>query len=266
MTNQSSTPDAGGRCTLPAAAVLAAAPQERLDGRLIAITGAAAGLGRAAAVALAAAGATTILVDRNLKGLESLHDAIVAAGHPQPVLHAMNFEGATINDYIEFATAIDGQFHRLDGLLHCAATLGELSPLSQYDADLWGRTLHVNLNAPFILNQVLLPLLDRSEAARLCFVTDELGAHPRAFWGAYAISKAALDSMMTMLSLELGERARVRVFGFDPGVVDTGLRRRAFPAEAAGTHPAPEDHAAVFVHLFGPAGHALHGQIACLPD
>lgn len=266
MSNPTTAPHPGARHSLPRPDPAAVASLPRLDNRLIAITGAASGLGRAAASALAAAGATTILVDRNLKGLESLHDAIVDAGHPQPVLHAMHFEGATINDYIEFATAIDGEFHQLDGLLHCAASLGELSPLTQYDADLWGRALHVNLNAPFILNQVLLPLLDRSDAGRVVFVTDALGAQPRAFWGAYAVSKAALDAMMVMLSQELGDNARVRVLGLDPGVMDTPLRRRAFPAEAAGTHPAPEQVAPVFVSLFGPSGHDLHGQIVCFDD
>lgn len=264
MTPQGSSRNALTPVTLPAKLDL---PPDTLRGRVLLLTGAASGLGRAAALALADAGAQLILIDRNLKGLEQLYDEIVDQGGIEPVLHAMNFEGVTINKYIEMASAIDRQFHRLDGLLHNAAALGELSPLSQYDADLWGRTLHVNLNAPFILNQVLLPLLQRADDARLIFVTDSVGRDGRAFWGAYGVSKAAGEQMMAMLTSELGPDNSIRALVVDPGLLDTPLRRRAYPGEAAGTRTNPATLGSAWVYLFSAAGSSYHGsRVSLQPD
>ncbi|MCP1674786.1 NAD(P)-dependent dehydrogenase (short-subunit alcohol dehydrogenase family) [Natronocella acetinitrilica] len=239
---------------------------ESLQDRVILVTGAAAGLGRAAAQALAGAGATTVLLDKSLKGLESLYDAITAAGHPEPILHPINFEGVGAAEYLELATAIDREFKRLDGVLHNAAAMGELSPIHQYDPDIWARTLHVNINAPFLLNQVCLPLMQRSENARMVFTSDAVGRRGKSFWGAYGVSKAAIENMMEILAGELGPNSRVRVMSLDPGRADTALRRRAYPAEDPGTAPDPQTLGPVYVHLFGSGGHALHGRRVTRPE
>ncbi|MCC5810338.1 MAG: SDR family NAD(P)-dependent oxidoreductase [Ectothiorhodospiraceae bacterium] len=255
MTNQ--TAESVGQLTeLPATPPAIA---DQLRDRVILITGVARGLGKAAAEACACAGATVILLDKELKPLEKLYDHIVAQGWPEPVIHPMNLEGVGPAEFLELATAIDQHFGKLDGLLHNAAFLGELSPMMNYDPEIWARVLHVNINAPFLLNHVCLPLMQRATDARLVFVSDAVGRRGKAFWGAYGASKAAVENMMETLSLELG-RGPVKVMSFDPGAVDTAMRRKAYPAESTDGQRQPEDLAAWFVYLMGPDSGHLHGR------
>lgn len=230
-----------------------------LAGRTALVTGAAAGLGRALAEACAARGATVVLLDKDLKQLEAVYDAIETAGHPLPVLHPLNLEGVGPADYLELASALDREFGRLDVLIHNAAMLGELSPMHQYDPELWARTLHVNVNAPFLLNQALLGLLQRSDRGRILFVSDRAGRRGHAFWGAYGVSKFAQEGMMETLAAELGERSAVRTMSVDPGVMNTALRRQGYPGENSAALPRPEDVAPRLLYPLGPAGDALQG-------
>lgn len=253
----SSIPDLGLTASVP---LDYQAPDGALNDRVILITGAANGLGRAAAAACARAGATVIMVDKDLKRLEGLYDTLSAADTPEPLLHPMNLEAVGPAEFLELATAVDRQFGRLDGLVHSAVMLGELSPLQQYDPELWARTLHVNINAPFLLNQACIPLLQRSDDARLLFTTDVTGRVGKAFWGAYGVANGALETMMETLALELGPDSRVRVNSFNPGPVNTGLRRQAFPAEDTVTLNTPETLAACYVYILGPDGRGLHGR------
>lgn len=235
-----------------------------LQDRIILITGAAGGIGSAVATASARAGATVILLDKALKKLEALHDRIAEKTRRPPLIHAMELEGVGPAEFLELATAIDQQFGRLDGLVHCAAMLGELSPMSQYDPELWARTLHVNVNGPFLLNQVCLPLLARSEDARLILTTDRTGRQGRAYWGAYGVANGALEIMMQTLAAETGADGPIRVNSLDPGPVNTGLRQQAYPAEDSNRLPQPEAVAGCYVHLLGGAGRQLHGrQLTC---
>ncbi len=246
---------------------LPATPQaitDQLRDRVILITGAGRGIGRAAAEACARAGATVIMLDKELKPLEKLYDHIVAQSWPEPVIHPMNLEGVGPAEFLELATAIDQHFGRLDGLLHNAAFLGELSPMANYDPEIWARVLHVNINAPFLLNHVCLPLMQRAGDARLVFVSDAVGRRGKAYWGAYGASKAAVENMMETLSLELG-RGPIRVMSFDPGVVDTAMRRKAYPAENTDGQRQPEDLAPWIVHLMGPHSAGLHGCRTHMP-
>lgn len=255
--SRTSIPDLGREAALP---LDYQPPAGSLRGRIILITGAANGLGRAAAVACANAGASVILLDKELKKLEGLYDELIAAGAPEPVLHPMNLEGVGPAEFLELATAIDQHFGRLDGLLHSAAMLGELSPLQQYDPELWARTLHVNVNAPFLLNQVCIPLLRRSDDARIIVTSDRTGRQGHAFWGAYGVANGALEIMMETLALELGADGKVRVNSFDPGPVNTSFRRQAYPAEDTKILPRPESLANYYIYLLGPDSRALHGR------
>ena len=236
-----------------------APPADLLAGRLVLITGAATGLGRGIAEAAAAASATLVLVDKDLRALEALHDRIEAAGHEQPILHPMNLEGAGPADHLELASELDRQFGRLDALVHNAAMLGELSPMEQYDAELWARTLHVNVNAPFLLNQALLPLLRRSDAGRILFVADRTGRRGHAFWGAYGVSKFAQEGMMETLADELGELAALRVMSIDPGPVNSALRRQAYPGEDCEALPQPDAVGPALLRPLGPDGARWQG-------
>ena len=159
-----------------------------LAGRVILITGAGSGLGRALAVECARAGASVILCGRNGAKLERVYDEIEALGRPQPAIAMLDLAVATAVDYDNLASTIGSEFGRLDGVVHAAGLLGDRTPLEQYDVPTWCRVLHVNLTAPFILTQVLLPHLRKSADASVIFVSSGVVKNPRPFWGAYAVA------------------------------------------------------------------------------
>ncbi|UCE89360.1 MAG: SDR family NAD(P)-dependent oxidoreductase, partial [Pseudomonadota bacterium] len=174
-----------------------------LKDRVVLVTGAGDGIGGAAARAFAAHGATLILLGRTVRKLESTYDAIEQAGGPQPAIYPMNLESATLSDCENMATTIEAEFGRLDGLLHNAALLGTLTPVEHYDIELWTRVMQVNLNAPFLLTRACLPLLRESEDASIVFTSSAPGRNPHAYWGAYAVSNAGIESLAAVLADEL---------------------------------------------------------------
>ena len=176
------------------------------QGRAILITGASGGFGRALALECARAGASVILSGRNGAKLDRLYDEIEALGAPQPAIAVLDLATATAVDYDGLASTIEREFGKLDGLVHAAALLGDRTPLEQYDVPTWCRVLHVNLTAPFILTQVLLPNLRKSEDASVIFVSSGVVKNPRPFWGAYAVSKTGLESVRSMLLAGTRER------------------------------------------------------------
>lgn len=234
-------------------------PADLLADRVVLITGAADGIGRALAETAARCGATVILLDKDLPKLEAVYDAIEGAGCPQPALYPMNLEGVGPAEFLELATTLDREFGRLDVLIHNAAMLGEQSPMHQYDHELWARVLHVNINAPFLLNQALLGLVQRSDRGRVLFISDQAGRRGRAFRGAYGVSKFAQEGMMETLAAELGNKRSVRTMSIDPGVVNTSLRRFCFPGENWQALAQPNDVAPRLLYPLGPDGDALHG-------
>src|SRR5690606_19608423 len=181
------------------------APADLLKDRIILVTGAGDGIGRSAAKTFAAHGATVILLGRTVEKLEAVYDEIEAAGGPQPAIYPINFEGAREEDYDELASVLQKEFGKIDGLLNNAAELGPRTPLSQYPADAWQRILQVNATAPFLLTKALLPLLDKADQASVIFTGSSVGYQGRAYWGAYAVSKAAVENMMQIFSAELAE-------------------------------------------------------------
>jgi NAD(P)-dependent dehydrogenase (short-subunit alcohol dehydrogenase family) len=200
----------------------------QLEQRVILITGAARGIGASVAKACAARGATVILLDKQVSGLEAVYDEIEHAGYPTPAIYPLDLKGATAPDYQQLATTIDSQFGRLDGLIHCAAALGQLAPVEHQDTKTWLETLHINLTAAFLLTKACLPLLKQQTGSQLIFTTD---SHKhKAYWGAYGISKAAIEAFAAQLSDELEAQAKVAVHCIDPGAVQTELFARAFPA------------------------------------
>lgn len=231
-----------------------------LKGRVVLITGAAAGIGRALAGACSAHGATTVLLDRDVRGLESRYDASVAAGHPEPALYPMDLETATPEDYRTLFEVLDREFGRLDGLVHNAALLGALTPLEHYDDELWYRILQTNLNAPYHLTKTCLELLSRPTDASLVFSSDATGRRGKAYWGAYAVSKAAIENLMEILADELAANTGIRVNSVDPGPVHTGLRTLAYPGEDRRRLATPEDVTAPFLYLLGPDSRGLSGR------
>ena len=227
--------------------------------RVIAITGATGGLGRALAQAVAAHGGEVLLLGRGVKALESVHAAIEASGG-RASLAPLDLEQALAKDYDAVAAAIDTRYGRLDGLVHCAALLGTLAPAEHYDVPGWFRVMHVNVTAAFALTQVLLPLLRRAAAASLVFTSCEAAVRPRAYWGAYGASKAATDNLMGVLADEFENEGRVRVNAIDPGAMRTRLRRAAFPSEDATQLPEPAARLAPLLWLLADASRGFTGR------
>src|ERR1700723_1356889 len=188
-----------------------------LAGRVILITGAGGGLGRALALERPRAGGGVILSARNAAKLDRVYDEIEKSGGPQPAIATLDLAAATAADYDNLAKIIDGEFGKLDGLVHCAALLGDRTPLEQYDVPTWCKVLHVNLTAPFILTQVLLPNLRKSPDASVIFVSSSVVRKPRAYWGAYAVSKAGLEALREMLTQELEGKDTIRFNSVNPG-------------------------------------------------
>src|SRR6266403_3779221 len=213
---------------------------DELAGRVIAITGASSGIGRAVALACARVGATVILIGRNTRKLEAVHTEIETAGGPSPTIAVLDLEKAIASDYDQLAAAVLERFGRLDGLLHNAGILGTLSPIEHYDVPTWCRVMHINVTAAFALTQVLLPALRRSADASIVFTTSSVGRRGRAYWGAYAASKFALEGLSQVLAAELEGISAVRVNTLNPGRVRTMMRRQAYPAEDLNTLPLPE--------------------------
>lgn len=231
-----------------------------LSGRVILVTGASSGIGRALSIAAAASGAQVVLCGRSVRKLESVHDAIVAAGSPRPSIAPLDFERAAAEQYAAVADGLHASFGRLDGLAHLAAQLGERAPIEHYDVPTWMRVMHVNLNAAFILTRTLLPLLRASADASVVFTGSSVSVRGRAYWGAYAAAKFGLEGLMQVLADETATTTNIRVNSVNPGKVRTPLRALAYPGEDPATVPAPEDVLAPYLYLLGPESRGVTGR------
>jgi len=236
-----------------------------LEGRVILISGATAGIGRAIAIAAAAHGAQVIAHGRSKRKLAQLNDDIVATGGLQPDLVQLDLKTAQGDQYQSLIEQIESNYGRLDGLLNNASILGDLTPLEHYDIGRWQEVIHVNLNSTFILTRCLLPLLKRSDDAALLFTTSTVGHQGRAYWGAYAVSKFGVEGMFQILSREYEDDMTLRINCINPGATRTDMRRLAYPAEAAGSLKTPQDLAPLYLYLLGPDSHAIRGQLITAP-
>lgn len=231
-----------------------------LSGRVVLITGASSGLGRALALESARAGATVILSGRNAAKLERVYDQILALGCPTPAMAVMDLATAGAAEYDGLARVVEQEFGRLDGLVHAAGLLGDRTPLEQYDVPTWCKVLHVNLTAPFILTQVLLPALRKSADASIIFVSSGVVKQARPFWGAYAVAKTGVESVRAMLSQELEGEPNIRVNSVNPGRMRTAMRAAAYPAEDPSTVPAPASVSGTFLYLLSALSRGIDGQ------
>lgn len=226
------------------------ATPDLLKDRTILVTGATGGFGKVVSRALAQHGATVILLARNLRMVEELYDEIDQAGYPTPAIYPMNLEGATEQDYLELANNIDTHLGRLDGLIHCAATLGAPTVFAQSDAETWYRVHQVNLHAAYLLTRACLPLLTRSDKGSILFMIDD---KPGAYWDAYQVSKQGLTAMAQLLAREY-DGSNLYVNCFNPGKTRTGLQLRAYPAADENDQlPLPQDHVDTFLYLMSAA-------------
>ena len=230
-----------------------------LAGRVVLVAGAHGGLGSAASLACARAGATVVLLGRKVPKLNRLYDALAAEG-PEPLLYPLDLEGASPDDYAELAGRIESGPGRLDGLLHCAAEFRGLTPLAHTDPADFARALHIGLTARWWLTQACLPLLAKSPGASVVFAIDDLALAGKAFWGGYGIAQHGLATLIGMLQAELGADG-TRISGLQPGPMRTTLRGRAFLADQDQDARDPSAYAAACVELLSAAGAPYRGRI-----
>lgn len=230
------------------------------SGRVVLVTGANKGIGRAVSLALAQHGATVILSGRRVGELEQVYDAILAAGGPEPAIAPLNLESLRWDECQGLIDQIQSTFGRLDGLLHNAAHLHGLTPLSHYPIEEWYRTLQVNLNAPFLLTRCCWPLLMASSDAAVLFSSDAAGRRGKAYYGAYGVSKFALEGLMQTMAEETEANTPIRVNSLDPGLVDTALYQCIYPEPAHADLPLPDAVCRPYLFLLGPGSRGLTGQ------
>ena len=231
-----------------------------LNGKTILVTGAGDGIGKALAISLADHGATVILLSRSVEKLEAVYDEIEAKHPGKVIIHPLDFSKASDADYKQLAESLNEQFECLDGLVHNAALLGARSPIEFYPEKDWAELMEVNVNAPFYLTRALLPALARSSDARLLFISSSVGRKGRAYWGAYGVSKFALEGLMQTLAEELEATSSIRVNSLNPGGTRTAMRRDAYPGEDPESVPTPESLMPAYLFLFSEEARPLHGK------
>ncbi|NJS13547.1 MAG: SDR family NAD(P)-dependent oxidoreductase [Sphingopyxis sp.] len=207
-----------------------------LDGQIALVTGASRGIGAATAVSLAGAGAHVIITARTTAGLEELEDQIHEGGGSATIAPLDLTDGDAI---ARLASAVAERWQRLDILVMNAAQLGTLTPVAAIDGKEFNRVLTLNLVAQQALIANFDPLLRRAAAGKLVALTSSVARSPRAYWGAYAASKAALEVLVTSYGEEMANISTVRTAIVDPGATRTQMRARAFPGEDAATVKEP---------------------------
>jgi len=235
--------------------MLSQAEQSILSGQVVLVTGALGGIGSEVALAYARHGATIILLDKHISQLEKLYDLILQESGIEPAIFPIDFKGANAENYQQLAHTIKETFGRLDGLVHCAADVGQLAPIANQDIKQWTETL----TAAFLLTHSCLPLLqETAEQSFIIFTTDS--QHDKAYRGAYGLSKAALECFCHQLSLETEAAAKVRVNCIDPGQVKTKLHARVYPAADPQHLPEPTAVIPAYLYLASAQSGHLHGQ------
>ncbi|KAA0446142.1 MAG: YciK family oxidoreductase [Candidatus Thioglobus sp.] len=232
---------------------------DELKGKIILVTGANRGFGRAITLDLAKAGATVIMLGRDLGALEVVYDEVVDAGFAQPILYPLDLEGATPEHYQQLQEELSDQFGALDGLIHNAGILGTMMPIEQYDIKLWHSVMQINLNAAFMLTRALISVLNKAVAARVLFLSSSVGRSAKAYWGAYGVSKFALEGLSKTLAEEL-EATNISVNSLDPGSMRTEMLRAAYPAKNTDKIPLPESKSPAIVYLFTDDSKGINGE------
>ncbi|UCD69258.1 MAG: SDR family NAD(P)-dependent oxidoreductase [Betaproteobacteria bacterium] len=237
------------------------APQNLLAERVVLVTGASRGVGRAIAFACAKHGANVILNGRDVALLEALYDEIVANQWPEPATLPLDLGTANGREYSHAAKLIETQLGRLDGIAHCASHLERLSPLETQTIEEWQRMLRVNLIAPFAINQACARLLRQAPDASVVFTSETHASAPAAFWGGYAVSKAGLETLAQIQADEWSNHAGLRINTVVPGPVSSPLRGKTHPGEVADTLPSPDALVPLYLYLLGPNSRGVSGQI-----
>ena len=231
-----------------------------LKNQVILITGAGGGLGSVAALSIAQQGAQIILLDKSIPKLEKTYDTLVSAHAPEPILYPFDLAGATEQEYYELAERIEQKYGALHGVLHSAVEFNAFTPISIHSTKDWGHSLNVNLNAPFLLTKVLLPLLEKSTQASIVFTLDSYALQAPAYAGAYGVTKIALQGFANILAAELEAAGKIRVNCLTPGPINSPIRKKSFPAEDQSRLAEMQSLAPVYLYLFGQASIGITGH------
>lgn len=231
-----------------------------LADRVVLVTGAGDGIGACAARTFACYGAHVILLGRTRSKLESVFDWIAANTATKPVIVPCDLKALGDDNAAALVDAVDGEFGRLDGLLHNASLLGPRVPIAHYRTQPWLEVMQVNANAPFLLTRELLPLLDASGAASVVFTSSSVGRQGRAYWGAYAVSKFATEGLCQVLADEHETAGRIRFNSLNPGATRTTMRATAYPGENPADVPRAEDKMDLYLYLLSEDSRGVTGQ------
>lgn len=235
------------------------APADLLAGRVILVTGAGQGLGRAVALACAQHGATVVLLGRRQEKLERTYDAITEAGGSEPAIVPLDLSKAGSPEFEELANLVMRDVGTLSGIAHCASHFTPLTPLASQTLEQWLDMLRVNLAAPFALTRACLPLMERAAESSVIFTSETHAVHPKAYWGAYAISKSALTPLAAIWADELEKLGRTRMNVLVPGPIATPQRAQSHPGEDRTKLRPAEWAARAYLYLLGPEGRAWRG-------
>lgn len=236
------------------------AAKKALSGKTLLVTGAGAGIGRAAALRYADHGATVILLGRTVEKLESVYDEIIANKGPEPAIFPMDLATASDEQGVACAEAIGAEFSQLDGLLHNASIIGERRPIENASYASWQEVMQVNVNGAFLLTRHLLPLLKEAATSSIVFTSSSVGRTGKAFWGAYAASKFATEGLMQVLASEMENTSKVRVNCLNPGATNTAMRRTAYPGEDPNTNLPPEAIMEPYLYLMSDDSAGVTGK------
>ena len=236
-------------------------PHDLLAERVILVTGASSGLGRAASLAFARHGATVALLARDEARLEAVYDEIVAAGGPEPAMFPFDPAAADDRGLENLVGTIAHHLKRLDGVLHSAHRFFTLTPLELETLEQWQALMRVNLIAPFALTRACLPLLRKAPDASVVFTGETHGHQPSAYWGGYAVAKSGLETLTRIWADELTAAENLRINTLIPGQVATTLRSRTHPGLDPNTVPSTDDLMPWYLYLMGADSRAVRGQI-----
>lgn len=231
-----------------------------LQGKNILVTGAGDGIGKAVALAYAKYGATVLLMGKTQSKLEAVYDEIEKNGGVEPAILPMDLEKAQYSQMQELALIIEKEIGNLDGILHNAGILGALTPLEMYDPITFEQVMKVNFTAPFMLTQAFFPLLLGASSASVIFTSSGV-AKPRAFWGAYALSKQGIEGMSDLFTQETQKTTCLRFNCINPGATRTQMRATAFPSENPNSLKAPEELLNAYIALMSDETIDIKGQV-----
>jgi NAD(P)-dependent dehydrogenase (short-subunit alcohol dehydrogenase family) len=239
--------------------------KDLLKNKNIVVTGAGSGIGRTAAITYAKYGAQVIALSKTKENLEELYDEIEQLRKednsiPEILICQFDFLTANEESYEELIEALGKEFKQIDGLLHNVSMLGDLCEIGNYPKGIWDQVMQINVTSVFMLSKACLPLMKNSPAASMIFTSSSVGRTGRAYWGAYSVSKFAVEGLMQCLAEELENTSNIRVNSLNPGGTRSAMRKAAFPAEDPEALPTPEDIMPAYLYLMGNDSKDVNGK------